>query len=102
LNRPTPDHTALHISNIKFTAASPDDVATGLVGYVSAVLNSSVKIDCLTLRRAAADGHLLLSYPAKRDATGRQHPIIRPLDDEARREIEAQVFEALGFTSESA
>jgi DNA-binding cell septation regulator SpoVG len=88
----------ISISNVRFTAASPEDAVGGLLGYVSATLNESLALDGLTLRRTA-DGRLTISFPARRDSTGRQRFFLRPLDDAARREIEVQVFRALGFTS---
>ena len=48
----------------------------------------------LSLRRTQA-GRLALSFPARRDGSGREHFYIRPIDDDARREIENAVFTAL-------
>jgi hypothetical protein len=45
----------------------------------------------VTLRRTRA-GRLALYWPAPRG-----FPLVRPLDDEARRSIERQVFVALGL-----
>lgn len=69
---------------------SDDDVRSGLLGYVS-VFYSDVILDGLTVRRTA-DGRLTLSYPQRRDGQGRRHPIVRPIDDAARRRIERAVF----------
>ena len=68
---------------------------TGLLGYVGLRLGD-LCLDGLTLRRTTY-GELRLSYPARRDRSGRDHPLVRPVDDAARRVIEAQVFEALGL-----
>ena len=86
----------ISITNVIFLAARPDEVSTGLLGWVSLVVNDTLRLDGLALRRTL-DGHLALSFPARRDASGRQHTCVRPLDDRARREIEAQVFAALGL-----
>jgi hypothetical protein len=63
---------------------------------ISFVLNGTLKIDGVTLRRTR-DGRLTLSYPARRDRDGVEHFAIKPLGDQARVEIERQVFEALGL-----
>ena len=86
----------LLISEVKFSAALPDDVDAGLLGWVSCTLNESLRLDGIALRRSA-DRRLVLSFPSRRDRAGREHPIIRPLDDTARLEIEHQVFGALGL-----
>ena len=87
-------HAPVTISNIRFVAAGPDDVATGLLGYVSAVLNGALRLDGLALRRTA-EGRLTLSFPFRRDHAGNQCFYLRPLNDIARQEIEHQVFQAL-------
>ena len=87
----------LEITQVHFTAASPQDRESGLIGYVAATLNSTVRLDGIAVRRAVADGHLILSFPSRRDAQGQLHPYYRPLDDATRRDIEGQVFAALGI-----
>ena len=87
------------ITDIKFAAASSKDVEGGLLGWASCSLNGALRLDGLAVRRTA-DGHLALSFPARKDSVGRQHPIVRPLDDHARREIEHAVFCALGLREE--
>src|SRR5262245_23693969 len=65
-------------------------------GWVSATMNGSLRFDGISVRRTA-DGRLALSFPARRDTTGKQHPYLRPLDDATRRDIEHQIFAALGL-----
>ena len=86
----------LLVSDVRFTAASPTGVASGLLGWASCTLNDSLRLDGIAVRRKA-DGGLALSYPARRDAVGRQHYYIRPLDDAARREVEHQLLSAIGL-----
>ena len=69
---------------------SAADERTGLVGYIS-VHYGALVIDGITVRRTA-DGRLTLSFPERRDGRGRRHDIVRPVDDAARRAIEAAVF----------
>jgi hypothetical protein len=85
---------AIQIQNVVFTAAKPEDVQTGHLGWISFVLAGSLKIDGITLRRSLS-GRLTLSFPARTDRCGRRYFILRPLGDEARREIERQVFAAI-------
>jgi hypothetical protein len=84
------------ISHIRFVVASRDDISRGVLGWVSLTLDGALRLDGIALRRTL-DGRLALSFPARRDGSGRQHPFVRPLDDVSRRQIEAQVFRALGL-----
>lgn len=93
--------TALRITSVGFTSASPTDVRTGLLGWVTCVIDDALLIDGITLRRTA-DGRITLSYPARRDGSGRQHFFVRPLDDDARRYLERQIFAKLGVEHEVA
>lgn len=72
-----------------------------MIGWVACTLNGSIRLDGLALRKTAS-GRLALSFPARRDATGKQHFYSRPLDDRSRREIEYEVFKALGLEQEAA
>ncbi len=82
-------------SRVRLTLASKADAERGLFGFVAFRLGE-FEIDGVTLRRTRA-GELTLSYPARRDRSGRDHPYFRPIGDRARRRIESQVFEALGL-----
>ena len=86
----------VRVSNVRLIAAVDRDVASGLVGFVSFVLGGTVRIDGVTLRRGR-NGRLSLSFPERRDGQGRAHPILRPLDEAVRIEIERQVFAALAI-----
>ena len=59
-----------------------------------------LRLEGVTLRRTL-DGRFALSFPARRDRQGRPHAIVRPLDKHALREVEAQVFAALGLDAEA-
>lgn len=84
------------ISEVRLTEAPFEEARSGLLGWVTCTVNDTLRLDGITLRRTA-DGRLTLSFPARRDSTGRQHAIVRPIDDRTRRELERQVFRALGF-----
>jgi len=85
----------IEVSNVRFVASNRDDARRGLLGFVACVVGDALHLDGLTLRRTT-DGRLTLSFPARRDACGRQHFFVRPLDEVTRCDIENQVFEALG------
>jgi DNA-binding cell septation regulator SpoVG len=91
----------VRITDVRFTPSTAEDVAQGLLGWVSATLNGALRLDGISLRRISSDGRIALSFPARRDQVGRDHPYIRPLGDAARREIERQVFAALGLATEA-
>lgn len=87
------------VSSVTFARAQHADRQRGLLGWVSLVLDDSVLLDGIALRRTA-NGHLKLSFPARRDRDGRAHPYVRPLDNEARLAIEEQVLAALDLAPE--
>ncbi|MCB9914840.1 MAG: septation protein SpoVG family protein [Planctomycetes bacterium] len=85
---------SLRVSEVRLMPAA--DTRSGLLGFVAFVLNEALRVDGVALRRTA-DGRLVLSFPARRDRKGQDHPILRPLGDQARESIERQIFEALGL-----
>ena len=89
----------LIIDNVHLTSSSSSDVLDGLLGWIRCSINGELFLDGLTLRRTA-DGRLTISFPARRDRSGRLHPCVRPADDTVRRTIEDQVFAALGLSTE--
>lgn len=83
-------------SRVRFSKASPLDARRGMLGYVSLAVCAGLQLDGIALRRTAS-GRLRLSFPERRGHQGQGHPYIRPVDDEARQAIEAEVFAALGL-----
>ena len=75
-----------------------DDERAGLLGYLTLYVGNLV-VDGVTVRRTAT-GRLALSFPERRDKKGRAHAIVRPVDDAARREIEAIIFGAATLAAE--
>jgi DNA-binding cell septation regulator SpoVG len=89
--------TAQHISNAIFTSYhAPAD--GGLLGFVAVTFAGALRIDGIAVRRTL-DGRVVLSFPERRDASGRRHPIVRPLDAACRAAIEAQIFALLGISA---
>ena len=84
------------VSDVRLARPSARDRDAGLLGFVSFLLDGMIRIDGVTVRRTA-DGRQALSFPARRDRDGRDHPYLRPVDDRTRRAIEAQVFASLGL-----
>ena len=89
----------MNIADLRFRNASLSLQATGLLGWISFTIDGDLRLDGLTLRRTV-DGRIALSFPSKRDRTGRERPYIRPVGDHARRELETQVFDALGLETD--
>lgn len=83
------------VRNVRFRPASQADAAAGLLGWVSFEFADQLRVDGVAIRRTNSDGRLCLSYPAPRGRRGRRRRVVWPLDDRARREIEAQVLAAL-------
>jgi len=74
-----------------------DDERAGLLGYLS-VFYGALILDGITLRRTA-EGRLTLSFPARTDRSGNRHAYFRPVDDEARQQIERELLK--GMVSDS-
>ena len=85
----------LPVTEVRLAPAAPSETGSGLLGYVSFQLGALV-LDGIALRRTR-DGRLALSFPERRDSSGRRRPLVRPLDDAARRAIEAAVLAALSI-----
>jgi len=81
------------ITNLHVVPAGDADRARGLLGFASFTLGS-FRLDSVALRRTR-DGRFALSFPVRHDRSGRQHSIIRPVDDATRRAIEAAVLASL-------
>lgn len=84
-------HSNMEISNIRFTSATPQDQSRGLLGYLSLTIDDMLHLDGVTLRRTLK-GKLTLSFPARRDRQGKDHPILRPVGQDARKSIEEKIF----------
>jgi DNA-binding cell septation regulator SpoVG len=83
------------VSDVRFCPAGKGRSRAGLIGFASFLLDGCVRVDGVAVRRTAG-GVPALSFPARRDRQGRDHPYIRPIDDETRLAIELQVLEQLG------
>ena len=84
------------VSNVKLVAAPRAQQELGMLGYVSFELDGMLGLDGVTLRKTR-DGRLTLSYPARRDGRGVDHPLVRPLSHRAMKVIESQVLCSLGL-----
>jgi len=85
----------LVVTDVRMTLAPKADAERGLFAFVSCTYGD-LRLDGLTLRRTRG-GPLTVSFPARKDGAGREHPFLRPLTSAARHRIEAQVFAALGL-----
>lgn len=87
----------IHIRS--WVKGSDDDIRRGLLGFLSLEYGQLI-LDGVVLRRTAR-GKLTLSYPARTDRAGRRHAYIRPIDDEARIQIEKAIFDAATVAQEA-
>jgi DNA-binding cell septation regulator SpoVG len=79
------------ISDLRFVRSNVGD---GLLGFTSFILDGDVLIDGVAVRRTIW-GELTLSWPARKDTRGRLHHHVRPVDDEARLELEGELLAQL-------
>ncbi len=84
----------VEVNNLRFSPAGPKEQETGLLGGLSCDICGALRIDGMTLRQTVG-GSITHSYPFRRDAAGRIHPYLGPLDDKARRHTECRVFALL-------
>ena len=84
------------ITDLVATAAGSRERDTGLLAWLRFRIDDLVVLDGVALRRTR-DGRHVLSFPIRHDAQGRQHPVVRPVDDAARRSLEHAVLSALGL-----
>ena len=82
------------IRDLRFTAASPWQVRTGLLGWVTFRLGSDWRVAGVAVRRTRA-GELRFSFPARVDGAGREHPILLPTCDRVWHELEVAVLAVL-------
>ena len=92
--------TEVHtINDLRVTRAPRRLARRGILAYVSFRIGPLVT-DGVVLRKTRA-GKLTLSYPCRRDRRGRSHPLLRPVDDSARRALEQSVLDELGLGGDS-
>lgn len=91
---------AVALSDVCFTRAPEPKAATGLLGWVR-FRAGDLLIDGVAVRRTRS-GRVGMSWPKRLSPSGAEYSYVRPVDDPARREIEAQVLDALGFGEEVA
>lgn len=81
------------IRAVRFIPSTDKNAEHGLLAYVKFELGLFI-FDGITLRRTL-NGRLTLAYPERTDRAGRRHALVRPIDDDARREIEEAVLREL-------
>jgi len=86
-------------TDLRFTAANAADRERGLL-YFAEVTYGALRITFTV--RSTRDGRTVISFPTRRDRHGRQHAIVRPIDDAARCALEREVLAALGIKAEGA
>lgn len=82
------------VTDVHLTPADAVHVRTGLLAFLSFRYHDLV-LDGVALRMTAG-GRRTLSFPVRRDGRGREHALVRPVDQAARDAIEAEVFAAVG------
>jgi len=73
-----------------YSKANPDQIRTGLLGFLSVTYHGLV-LDSITLRRTT-DNRLVLSFPTRVNKAGRIFTYFRPQNDRVRAEIEHELL----------
>lgn len=83
----------LAITEFTFTPASRSLRATGLLGFLRLVLNDTVVIDGITIRRTL-QGAIVVSWPEPH-TRGSSRRVVRPRDEDARAFLEREILKVL-------
>ena len=83
-----------NVTDVHFVRAGYAEEQRGLLGWASFRIGDRLRADGVAVRRTAS-GRLALSFPERVDRAGNRHPYLRPLDDEARVELEAAIIGAI-------
>jgi hypothetical protein len=84
-----------HVSEVRFLPADDDLRATGLLGWVSILLDGRLRVQGIGVRRTQS-GRPALSFPFRDDGYGKRWHYIFPIDEQTRSSIVRQVFAQLG------
>jgi hypothetical protein len=84
-----------HVSEVRYLPADADLRATGLLGWVSLLLDGRLRAQGIGVRRTQS-GRQTLSFPFRDDGYGKRWHYLFPIDEQTRSSIERQVFEQLG------
>ena len=84
----------VQVTSVSFTPAPVLDQLDGLLGWAEIAIDDALAIENVAVRRSRA-GRYYLSFPACDARTGRRRTLIRPLTNEARIDLEQQVFDHL-------
>ena len=82
------------ITGVRFRAASSIDVHDGLLGWTSFLLNDSLRVSSVAVRRTRV-GEITLAFPTRRDRRGLEHPIVNPITHGVHKSIESDVLAEL-------
>jgi len=86
--------STVSVSRVRLVPAGGVSRSEGVVGWVSFATPDGLLVDGIALRVSRV-GRPVFSWPARRDRAGRDHHVVRPLDDAARQEIEQQLLAQL-------
>lgn len=82
------------VSEVVLSPAPRSDQDRGLLGWIALTMDGVLRLHGLALRRTRA-GRLAVTFPRRRGRRDREHSVLHPTCDTARREIEAAVIGAL-------
>jgi DNA-binding cell septation regulator SpoVG len=89
------------VTEVRFAPADDEHREEGLLGWTSFVIDGGLKVEGVAVRRTA-EGHLALAYPYRDDAHGLRRRFLRPINDQTRRALQAQVLAQLDLDRELA
>lgn len=83
-----------NITSVQLTRAPAELRATGLLYWAKCRVDDRWQLDGLGIRRTAR-GTTIVTFPSRKDGTGRERPYIAPLDAETRQAVEDALAAAL-------
>lgn len=83
-----------YVTRLRFTHASEQDKARGLLGFIRLVLFGRVFLDGLTLRHKQGGGYAI-AYPRRKTCGDREHHYVHPIDEASQRELDGEILDEL-------
>jgi hypothetical protein len=85
----------LRVTSLRVIAANDVDCDRGVIAWLSFVVGDGLLVDGVAFR-ITEEGHPIFAWPGRKDGVGVRRYWVRPLRDDAKQEIEAQLLRQIG------
>lgn len=95
IGKGTPVASPLRVTSLRVVPANAKDRDGGVIAWLSFAIGDGLLIDGVGFR-ISLEGRPVFSWPGRYDGAGILRHSVRPLSDDARRGIEAQLLNQIG------